>query len=154
MKIFSIVIIAFYLLFFVQISKAQNTKKSSVGLNHIALYVFNLDKSAAFYRDIIQLDTISEPFHDGKHNWFKIGEHSQLHLIKGAAATTLHDKNTHICFSVPSVTIFLQRLKEINIGYENWGGQQNTVTTRPDGVHQIYLKDPEGFWVEINDDKF
>jgi lactoylglutathione lyase len=154
MKVFSRVFLFVYLLFLIQPSQAQNTNKPNVSLNHIALYVFNIEKSAAFYRDIIQLDTIAEPFQDGKHNWFKIGEHSQLHLIKGAVEKTLHDKNTHICFSVSSITIFLQNLKKDNIAYENWAGDQNTVTTRPDGVHQIYLKDPDGFWVEINDDNF
>jgi catechol-2,3-dioxygenase len=24
---------------------------------------------------------------------------------------------------------------------------------RPDGVKQIYFQDPEGYWIEINDDK-
>jgi len=27
------------------------------------------------------------------------------------------------------------------------------VTNRVDGVHQIYLKDPDGYWLEINDAK-
>lgn len=133
---------------------AQVGNKPKVSLNHFAMYVFNLQNETAFYKDLIQLDTIPEPFHDGKHSWFKIGEHSQLHLISGAATTTVHDKNTHLCFSVPSVEAAVERLNKIGLTYENWAGQQQTITTRPDGVKQIYLKDPEGFWVEINDDKF
>jgi lactoylglutathione lyase len=26
--------------------------------------------------------------------------------------------------------------------------------SRIDGVHQIWLQDPDGYWIEINDDQF
>jgi lactoylglutathione lyase len=26
-------------------------------------------------------------------------------------------------------------------------------TARPDGVKQVNLQDPEGYWIEVNDDK-
>src|SRR3981081_1025499 len=66
-------------------------------LNHIALYVTSLQVSTAFYHDIVGLDTMPEPFHDGRHTWFRIGDHSHLHLISGAVAGTEHNKNTHLC---------------------------------------------------------
>jgi lactoylglutathione lyase len=129
----------------------QPTKKPV--LNHIALYVVDLDKSTNFYRDIIQIDTIPEPFHDGKHTWFSIGTHSALHLIEGAKAASFYDKNTHLCFSVPSVEEVIERLKKANISYEDWPGTKNNVTVRVDGVKQIYIQDPDGYWIEINNDK-
>jgi lactoylglutathione lyase len=30
---------------------------------------------------------------------------------------------------------------------------KQTTTTRVDGVQQIWLQDPDGYWVEINDAK-
>jgi lactoylglutathione lyase len=45
---------------------AQSNQK--VLLNHIAVYVVDLKISTAFYKDIVGLDTIPEPFHDGRHN--------------------------------------------------------------------------------------
>lgn len=120
-------------------------------LNHIAVYVQDLAKSTAFYSNIIQLDTIPEPFHDGRHTWFSIGSNSHLHLIQGAASITTHDKNSHLCFSVASVQTFIQQLEKNKIGYENWAGEKYAVTKRVDGVLQIYLKDPDGYWLEIND---
>ncbi|RYF13836.1 MAG: VOC family protein, partial [Flavobacteriales bacterium] len=27
------------------------------------------------------------------------------------------------------------------------------VTLRPDGIHQLYLQDPDGHWIEVNDAK-
>jgi lactoylglutathione lyase len=133
--------------------RAIAQEKSPV-LNHIAVYVYDLEKTTAFYRDILRIDTLPEPFHDGKHSWFKIGEHSQLHLIRGAAAVSVHDKNGHLCFSVPSMSAFIDRLRTSKIPYESWQGVANSVTKRVDGVQQIYFKDPEGNWIEINDDKY
>jgi lactoylglutathione lyase len=27
------------------------------------------------------------------------------------------------------------------------------MTNRVDGVHQVFLKDPDGYWIEVNDAK-
>ena len=42
-------------------------------------------------------------------------------------------------------------LKKNNIPFESWAGEKNTYTNRVDGVKQIYFKDPDGYWIEIND---
>ncbi|MEN9568912.1 MAG: hypothetical protein RL172_143 [Bacteroidota bacterium] len=122
-------------------------------LNHIAVYVKQLETSTRFYQQVLQLDTVPEPFHDGRHAWFDIGYKSRLHLIQGAAAITSHEKNNHLCFSVASVPDFIKRLQTFNVEFENWLGEKNAVTHRVDGVQQIYFKDPDGYWIEINDAK-
>jgi lactoylglutathione lyase len=132
-------------------ANAQTGMKQQARLNHIALYVLDLKTSTAFYQTIIGLDTIPEPFHDGRHTWFSVGPKSHLHLIQGAKNKTVHEKNTHLCFSVTSVDAFIAVLKKNNIEYESWAGEKNTVTNRVDGVKQIYFLDPDGYWIEIND---
>lgn len=141
--------VLFMLMFGVENAGAQQSKTA---LNHIALYVYNLERSTAFYKDIVGLDTIPEPFHDGRHTWFRLSEHSHLHLISGAAARTEHNKNSHLCFSVPSVDAFIEILKKASVPYEDWSGKKSSVTVRVDGIKQIYFQDPDGYWVEINDD--
>ncbi|MEJ7737505.1 MAG: VOC family protein [Chitinophagaceae bacterium] len=133
------------------IVKVSGQKKGPV-LNHIALYVVDLQKSTRFYKEIVQIDTIPEPFKDGKHTWFSIGQ-GHLHLIEGAKAIVNREKDTHICFSVVSLEEFIARLEKNNIWYTNWKGDGKTPTLRADGVKQIYLKDPDGYWIEINNDK-
>ena len=128
-------------------------KKTPI-LNHVALYVVDLKKSAAFYQNVVQIDTIPEPFHDGKHAWFKIGPQSSLHLIEGATETTPREKRNHLCFSVPSLEDFIARLEKSNISFTNLKGDGKTPTVRPDGVKQIYLQDPDGYWIEINNEKY
>ena len=130
-------------------SYSQMKPKSS--LKQIAFYFVDLKKSAAFYQDIIGLDTIPEPFHDGKHTWFSIGPKSHLHLIEGAKEITEHPKSNHLCFTVNSVEDFARNLQKQGVEYGNWPGEKFAITTRPDGVKQIYLKDPDGYWIEIND---
>ncbi len=127
--------------------------KAKPSLNHIALYVVDLKKSTDFYQHLVQLDTIPEPFHDGRHTWFSIGPLSYLHLIQGAKEFSFHDKNSHLCFTVASVHDYIKNLERNQIEYENWAGQKMQVTKRVDGVYQIYFKDPDGYWIEINDAK-
>lgn len=135
------------LLFVSSSAIAQNKPR----LNHIALYVMDLQKSTSFYKNVVGLDTIPEPFHDGRHTWFSIGAIGHLHIISGAAAKTPHDKNAHLCFSVASINDFITNLKKNGVEFENWAGEKNTVTNRVDGVKQLYFRDPDGYWIEIND---
>ena len=70
--------------------KAHAQKKAPI-LNHVAIYVVDLKKSTAFYQNILQIDTVPEPFHDGKHTWFKVGAYSTLHIIEGAKEPVIQD---------------------------------------------------------------
>lgn len=135
----------------------KNTLQPTTGrpgtvLNHIAVYVADLTAATEFYHHVFDLPVIPEPFKDGRHTWFSLGPAGQLHLIQGAKIQQAHDKNEHICFSVASMDAFTAKLNSKNIPYENWAGKPNTVTARPDGIKQIYFKDPDGHWLEVNDD--
>lgn len=132
-------------------ASAQARAKASI--NHTAIFVVNCKVSAAFYHDIIGLDTIPEPFHDGKHVWMKTGPNISLHIIEGAPAKKEYYKNQHTCFTVPSVEAFTALLKKNNIAFEDVAGAQNKITNRVDGVKQVWLRDPDGYWIEVNDAK-
>lgn len=146
--IFSTITIAAFL-FCSYAASAQ--KEGTPRLNHIALYVAELKPSTDFYLNVVGLDTIPEPFHDGRHTWFLVGPKSHLHVISGAKVSLPKEKNTHLCFTVPSVDEFIKRLVKNKVPYENWAGEKNAVTNRVDGVKQIYFQDPDGYWIEIND---
>ncbi len=122
--------------------------------NHLTIYVVDLQKSAQFYKQVMQLQEIQEPFHDNRHVWLKIADHSELHVVSGAAQTMPHDINIHLAFSVPSVENFAKRLDSANIKYGNWAQTSKEPQVRPDGIKQIYFQDPDGYWLEVNDDKF
>lgn len=145
-------LIAFFLIcsFAIQLDAQQN----KTHINHTAIYVVDIQKSASFYTNIIGLDTIPEPFHDGKHIWYSTGSHTMLHVIQGAIEKKEYYKNQHTCFTVPNFNDFIQKLKIVSWSWEDVAGKKNAITTRVDGVHQIWLQDPDGYWLEINDDTY
>jgi lactoylglutathione lyase len=134
------------------LSQSKQTSNLELSLNHIAIYVHELERSTAFYEDILMLPEIEEPFKDGRHTWFTLGSAGQLHLIQGAEANIKRDKNDHLCFSVKSIDDFIANLDRRHIEYTNWPGTAKAPTVRVDGVKQIYFQDPDGHWIEINND--
>jgi lactoylglutathione lyase len=147
--------IAFMMIIFLGTNSIAFSQSNQVPMfNHTAVYVYDLDKSTVFYEKVIGLEKIADPFKDVKHVWFKIGQHSQLHVIKGASSIAPHDINVHLSFSVASLANFVKHLDEMNVKYGNFNGESKQVQLRPDGVHQVYLQDPDGYWIEVNDDKY
>jgi lactoylglutathione lyase len=132
----------------------QRTVSRGASINHIAVYVYDLKASADFYKNVIGLEEINEPFKDGKHVWLRIGDHANLHLISGNGKEQTHVHDNHIALTVPSLEKFAKILDEQNIKYGNWSGESKQMQVRPDGVKQVYLQDPDGNWLEINDDRF
>lgn len=137
-----------------QLAYSQN--KPKVRINHTAIFVKDLKATKAFYEGILGLDTIPEPFHDGKHVWYSMGIPGvSMHVIQGADASDKKEyyKNQHTCFSLESVDAFTKILEKNKIPYEDVAGKKNAITTRIDGVRQIWLQDPDGYWIEVNDAK-
>ncbi len=141
------------LLSVVFISAASSIAQPVITFNHLAIYVNDLQKSADFYKNVLQLEVVPEPFHDGKHAWFKMADRITLHIIQGAEKGVKHYRTDHFCFSVPSLQQFIDRLSVSKIPYVSASDEPMKITTRPDGVHQIYLQDPDGYWIEMNDAK-
>jgi lactoylglutathione lyase len=131
-------------------AKAQ-TSATKARLNHTAIYVKDLAASTFFYQTVLGLDTIANPFHDGKHTWLRTGPGTALHIIQGAPERKEYYKNQHTCFSVASVDAFISVLKKYNLRWEDRDGKKQAVTTRVDGVKQLWVQDPDGYWVEVND---
>ncbi|MFT4094784.1 MAG: VOC family protein [Niabella sp.] len=142
-----------FLLLVLSMSDMYAQQQPKAVLNHQALYVMDLKKSADFYKNIIGLEQIEEPFKIGKHVWLKTGPHTALHLILGAEAKKEYYKNNHICFSVPSLETFIDVLKKNHLSWEDANGKKDALTTRPDGIKQLWIQDPDDYWLEINNDQ-
>jgi lactoylglutathione lyase len=122
--------------------------------DHATVHVRDLQKSAEFYEKVMGLERMPEPFKDGRHVWFRIGAHSQLHVVGGATDVTQQDIEVHLALRVASLPDFMTHLDQMQVEYRNFKGEGKTFTVRPDGVRQVYLQDPDGYWIEVNDDKF
>jgi lactoylglutathione lyase len=143
--------LCFFLVLFISLQGRAQTKPH---FNHTTIYVTDLARGSEFYAKVIMLDTIPEPFHDGRHTWFKMGEHNELHVVSGAKSDIPHDVNIHLAFSVPSLPDFMKHLDQMGIKYGNYAGEEKKIALRPDQVQQIYFQDPDGYWIEVNNDRF
>jgi lactoylglutathione lyase len=132
----------------------QSHAQSKPQFNHLTVYVTDLARASEFYKTVMMLDTIPEPFHDHRHTWFKVGEHGQLHVVSGAKEDIPHDVNIHLAFTVASLPDFIKHLDKMSVKYGNFGGDYNKIAIRPDQVQQIYFQDPDGYWIEVNNDRF
>jgi catechol 2,3-dioxygenase-like lactoylglutathione lyase family enzyme len=125
---------------------------SQTKFNHVAIYVKDLKASGDFYSNVLGLEEVEEPFKDGLHLWYKLGEESTLHLIEGPWKELVFTKSNHLCLSVADLDGFIEKLKERDITFENVPGDKNEINVRADGIRQIYFQDPTGYWIEINDE--
>lgn len=121
-------------------------------LDHITLLVVSLERSVAFYEQALGLKSIPEPFHDGKHAWLSIGEHLSLHVVVGTRAPVPEGIDVHVAFRVGSLDEVMRRLDTMNVAFRNFNGDAR-LNVRPDGVRQIYLQDPDGYWIEVNENR-
>src|SRR6201995_2364784 len=72
-----------------KLSYSQNANQPT--FNHAALCATNLKKTTEFYKTVMQLQVIANPFHDTTHTWFKIGPGLALHVIQGACKVPVND---------------------------------------------------------------
>lgn len=140
------------LLTFLLFSGIILTSHSQIKVNHIAVHVSELEASKKFYENIVGLKEIEEPFKDGLHAWYDIGSGAALHIIEAPNTPTEISKVNHLCFSMEDMDSFIQTLEDTNYPFESWVGEKGKVTIRVDGIRQIYIQDPDGMWLEINDD--
>jgi len=137
------------------LSLSQSRPFSKPEFDHSTVYVRDLQKGAEFYEKVLGLERIPEPFKDGRHVWFRIGPHDQLHVVSGATEPMTHDVNVHLAFRVASFNDFVSHLDQMSIKYrKSIRDESKGTSVRPDGVHQVYFQDPDGYWIEVNDDRF
>jgi lactoylglutathione lyase len=122
--------------------------------DHTTVFVRDAAKSAAFYEKILGLERIPDPFKDATHVWLRAGAHQQLHVVGGATEAARHEMEAHFAFRVASVEAFAKHLDQMGVEYRALHGGEKQIQVRPDGVHQIYFHDPDGYWIEVNDDRF
>ena len=120
--------------------------------NHIALSVKDVDTSIAFYQKVLQLKEIKNTASNSKTRWLSLGEGKQLHIIPRPDAIIKTNKAVHFALSTTDIATFILHLKELKIEYSDWIGTPNKDYVRNDGILQVYFQDPNGYWIEVNND--
>lgn len=123
------------------------------GVIETALYVDDLARAIAFYRDILGLTALNQ---DARFAAFDVGGHSVLLLFKrGATLETVHLPGgtipshdghgpLHIAFAVTTdeLPVWETRLVEQGVAIE-------ARTAWPRGGHSIYFRDPDNHLLEL-----
>lgn len=130
-------------------TKAQQPNQPGFTFNHLALSVKELNRSAEFYLNVFQFPEITNRTANPNIRWISLNEGKELHLISNAEPVTLN-KSVHLALTTTNLDAFITRLNELKIPYGDWAGKANAVTTRADGIKQIYLQDPDHYWIEVN----
>ncbi len=120
--------------------------------NHMALSVKDVDEAVAFYQKVFQFEEIPNTASNSKTRWLAIGEGKQLHLIPRPNADIKTNKAVHFALATADFTGFVTMLKDLKIKYSDWLGTINKDYVRKDGIQQVYFQDPNGYWIEVNDD--
>lgn len=117
-----------------------------LGLNHVALHCADLGASVRFYGEVIGLPQIPRPAFDFPGAWFAIGGDGQeLHLIARPPRDTdaySVPRERHFAIAVDSAAAAEHRLRAGGIGF-------SPAKPRPDGVLQVFTRDPDGHVLEL-----
>lgn len=73
-----------------------------------------------------------------------------LHIVSGRPNAANNSKWDHFAVACSNLDEMIARLQAKNIAWSDIDGNPKP-QQRADGVRQIFIRDPDGYWIEIND---
>lgn len=135
---------------FAMIAHGQDTTAVSLTFNHLAISVKDVNRSAEFYKNILQLKEIENRGKLEGVRWFSTGDGKELHLVSILKEPIALNKAIHIAFTTKNFDAVINTLDKMKISYSDWPGNLNKINIRADGIKQIFFQDPDGYWIEVN----
>lgn len=123
----------------------------SYRLDHIALLVRDLEESVAFLTGVIGLEEMPNPMGGTHIRWIEIGDGRRFHVQAGDISRVHVEKQTHFALTASDFDAVLARFRAENVAFTDMAGTPGAINTRPDGMRAVFLRDPNGYWFEIND---
>lgn len=112
-------------------------------LNHVALHVADVDKSSAFYRNVLRLEPIPRPAFTFPGAWFRLGTQQELHLIgERLEPVASGNRGNHFALRVDELDSWEAQLQKARAEFR-------PRKKRPDGAWQVFLRDPDGHVIEL-----
>jgi catechol 2,3-dioxygenase-like lactoylglutathione lyase family enzyme len=113
------------------------------GFNHVSLHVADLDACMHFYGTVLGLHVKDRPDFDTPGCWYVLDGDRELHLTAGRTEPIrINSRRTHFSLSVASVDEAIRHLDAHNVKYL-------PARLRPDGAKQLFVRDPEGYFIEL-----
>jgi catechol 2,3-dioxygenase-like lactoylglutathione lyase family enzyme len=126
-----------------------------ISLHHVSLPVTNLERSKAFYRDVLGLSEIERPAFEFAGAWYALGDR-QLHLIAHDKPTLrsrgVDSHDVHFALRVASYRATVAFLE--SRGYSK-DAREPTMRLRESqwgkaGFPQVFILDPDRHVIELN----
>lgn len=130
--------------------QAQDAGTYNFTFNHIALSVKDVDRSADFYKKVLNFNEITNKTKIEGIRWLSLGEGKELHLISILKESVTINKALHFALTTSNFDSFIKVLDERKISYSDWPGTTQKINIRADGIKQIFFQDPDGYWIEVN----
>lgn len=112
-------------------------------LDHVALHVADVEVSCQFYQQVLLLNPLPRPAFDFPGAWFRLGTSQELHLIGNRTESVhSHNRGNHFALLVDDIDAWEAHLVANNVSFF-------PRKTRPDGATQIFLRDPDGHYIEL-----
>ena len=121
-------------------------------IDHVTIVASDLQRSTRFYTEVLGMEQVERPAFGFPGCWFQAGS-TQVHLnLEGERAGkaglarqggTSMSTGFHYAFEVDDCAAAVARMEELGVPIAE--GPK----TRPDGVRQFYVHDPDGHLVEL-----
>jgi glyoxylase I family protein len=127
-------------------------------LDHVSLVTTDLERSVAFYRDVLRLHPVPRPAFKSDGAWMASGAF-QIHLTVNPAGhlrphPQIDTADIHFAARVADFDGFARHLESLGYGAERQDRDPKRLVFRlagPAPYKQLYLLDPDNHLIEIND---
>lgn len=132
-------------------ASAQTTAVTPAQAEHVAIQASDIDRSAAFYHEAFGLRIIPTPLKNRR--WLDLGHGMALHILDGRTAPKPSNRDEHLALHVDDLATVTAWLDAHHLAWTNFTGEPRKMQLRFDGVRQIYVQDPDGYWLEVGDSR-
>lgn len=119
-------------------------------IEHVGIMVTNMERSIAFYRDVLGLELLGTLDHgNGAIKLAFLGspgaKETQVELVEGYDGRLAEEgKVHHIAFTVDNLDAEIARITELNVTFID-----PDITTLPNGARYRFFYGPDGEWLEL-----
>jgi catechol 2,3-dioxygenase-like lactoylglutathione lyase family enzyme len=128
---------------------ADDSEQPSFAFDHVALSVADVDTSVVFYEALFGMTNITdrEPI-DGVR-WLSMQGGGEMHLLAIVDGDVVTNQAVHLAVRTSGFDQLMSKIESMDVEYTTWLNTEPGVTVRDDGTRQIYVRDPDGYWIEV-----
>lgn len=127
---------------------AEQKGPLTAAMDHVAISVADADKSASFYQEIFGFRQVPAPVPMAR--WLDMANGVMLHIVGNRTSPSPHSRWDHLALACADMDSFIAQLDRRHVAWSNMEGGHSP-QVRSDGVKQIFIQDPDGYWIEVND---